>query len=40
MKIYQKIAENNVVIVNTNGNKINTYPDFLKEHNFNLKGYY
>ena len=30
---------NNTVIVNTNQIKLNTYPDFLKENNLNLKRY-
>ena len=40
VKIYQTIATNNIVIENTNQIKLNTYPDFLKENNLNLKGYY
>ena len=40
MKIYQIIATKNIVIVNTNQIKLNTYPNFLKENNLNLKRYY
>ena len=38
--MYQTIATNNIVIENTNQIKLNTYPDFLKENNLNLKDYY
>ena len=37
---WKLIATKNIVIVNTNQIKLNTYPDFLKENNLNLKGYY
>ena len=37
---WKLIATKNIVIVNTNQIKLNTYPDFLKENNLSLKGYY
>ena len=40
LKIYQTIATNNIVILNTNQIKGNTYPDSLKESNLHLKDYY
>ena len=40
VKIYQTIPTKNIVIENTNEIKLNTYSDFLKENNLNLKDYY
>ena len=39
-KCTKQIATNDFVFVNTNQIKLKNYPDFLKEHNLNLKGYY
>ena len=39
-KFTKQIATNNIVFVNTNQIKLKNYPDFLKEKNLNLKGYY
>ena len=39
-KFTKQIATNNIVFVNTNQINLKNYPDFLKENNLNLKGYY
>ena len=40
VKIYQTIVTSNIVIVNNNQIKLDTYPDFLKGNKLNLKLYY